>query len=119
MSLGHIAGVGSELIVRPLCETTLHNTAVCSALALIIHEAVVEPIVDGLIYASISSPYQEEFDLYAFAVKAASSYGASKLSEITYGESLVASTVAGIAGGYFAGELWDSMYPSNHTHEEI
>jgi hypothetical protein len=126
MSIGHIVGVGSEFITRPACLALTQNDALCAVVSLFIHEGIVEPIVDSVIYTGLAS-WDKDFTLasfynmdpYEFTFKAATSFGASKIGEQLLGNNILVSTVAGVAGGYLAGQIYEFVHPSNHTQEEL
>jgi len=129
MSIGHIVGTLSEPLTKGLCLMVNSNNKVfCSALSVGVHEFMIEPVVDSIIYAGLSSfhgdwkstkEYFYNLDMYEFSSKALGSILASQAAEQLYGESLLASSISGIAGSIAGGVLYESIYPSNHTHEEL
>ncbi len=55
MSIGHILGYTAELITRSSCSKIIDNIALCSMSGIIMHDLVVEPLVNSLIVINVSS----------------------------------------------------------------
>ncbi len=124
MSVGHLVGTLSEPVSNGLCLVFINNKIACTGFSFVVHEFIVEPIVDSSIYATIESVVQdgnsifEDFDLYHFGSKLAGSLTLSKVVEHFFGESILISAISGVTGSYLADSVYHH-FASNHTSSEI
>ena len=116
MSVGHVVGTFSEPISQGLCLLAISNEVLCSAFKLGVHELIIEPIVDSSIHATASSAIRGEWltfndlDPYNFCAKLIGSLAVSKAAEKYYGESILVSSITGVAGSYLADYLYNANF---------
>ncbi len=124
MAVGHWVGTLSEPLSYGLCLMVINNDIVCTGFKYMVHEFIVEPIVDNSIYASIESAVKDEnsifedFDPYHFGSKFVGSLTLSEVARHFFGESILVSTISGVTGSYLADSAYHH-FASNHTPSEI
>lgn len=126
MSVGHIIGTLSEPVSNGICLLFVNNKIACSGFSLIVHEFIVEPLVDAPINACLESFIKDPtlqnidlFDPYNFGVKLVGSYATSKAAESYFGESILVSTIFGVTGSYLADSLYNTNFSGSLTRCQL
>lgn len=53
LMLGHILGSASQVAVESTCTLFIHNKPICATAGIVVHEFIVEPLVNSMIVNSI------------------------------------------------------------------
>lgn len=117
--IGHIVGTGVQIVVDAGCRLIICDNPGCTMLGYIVHEAMVEPFVDGLIYGTGSEYFgsNQTWSVFSgdFGARIVGSIIASKIGETIYDAYLptaplskvVLESVTGLLGAMGASKLYE------------